>query len=80
MTSIRELAELGERIDEDGLAAHEQSLQHLSTLVAGVAPGAGAVLADGSAPAVARQRAVAVATAALLRNAAVDSTTARLAA
>jgi len=68
MTSTRVLAELGERIAEDGPAAHHLHLQHLSTLVADIAPGAAAALVDRGAPDVVRQRAVAVASAALLRR------------
>ena len=69
MTSARVLAELGERIAEDGPAAHHRLLQHLSMLVADTAPGSAAALADRSAPDVVRQRALAVAGAALLRPA-----------
>jgi HD domain len=65
MTSTRVLAE---RITEDGPAAHHRLLQHLPTLVADTAPGTAAALADRSAPDVVRERAVAVATAALLRR------------
>ena len=68
MTSTRVLAELGERIAEDGPAAHHLHLQHLSTLAADIAPGAAAALVDRGAPDVVRQRAVAVASAALLRR------------
>jgi hypothetical protein len=70
MTSTRELAELGERIAEDGPAAHHRLLQHLSTLVADTAPGSAAALVDRSAPDVVRQRALAVASAVLLRRSA----------
>ena len=69
MTSTRVLAELGERIAEDGPAAHHRLLQHLSMLVADTAPGSAAALADRTAPDVVRQRALAVASAALLRPA-----------
>jgi hypothetical protein len=69
MTSTRVLAELGERIAEDGPAAHHRLLQHLSLLVADTAPGSAAALADRTAPDVVRQRALAVASAALLRPA-----------
>ena len=68
MTSRRVLAELGERIAEDGPAAHHRRLQHLSTLVAGTAPGSAAAMADRSAPDVVRERALAVASAVLLRR------------
>jgi len=69
MTSTRVLAELGERIAEDGPAAHHRLLQHLSMLVADTAPGSAAALADRTAPDVVRQRALAIASAALLRPA-----------
>lgn len=68
MTSTRVLTELGERIAQDGPAAHHLLLQHLSTLVAGTAPGTAAALADRSAPDVVRERALAVASAVLLRQ------------
>ena len=69
MTRARVLAELGERIAEAGPAAHHRLLQHLSMLVADTAPGSAAALADRTAPDVVRQRAPAVASAALLRPA-----------
>ena len=69
MTRTRGLAELGERIAEDGPAAHHRLLQHVSMLVADTAPGSAAALADRTAPDVVRQRALAVASAALLRAA-----------
>ena len=69
MISTRVLAELGERIAEDGPAAHHRLLQHLSMLVADTAPGSAAALADRTAPDVVRQRALAVASAALLHPA-----------
>jgi hypothetical protein len=68
MTSTRVLAELGERIAEDGPAAHHRLLEHLSTLVADTAPGTAAALVDRSAPGVVRQRALAVASSVLLRR------------
>jgi hypothetical protein len=71
MTGTYELADLGERIAEDGPAAHHRLLQHLSALVADSAPGAAAALADRGAPDVVRQRALAVASSALLRRSAV---------
>ena len=80
MTSTRVLAELGERIAEDGPAAHRLHLQHLSTLVADIAPGTAAALMDLDAPDVVRQRALAVASAVLLRPAPVTRNTADLAA
>ena len=70
MTSTRALAELGERVADDGPAAHHLLLQHLSTLVADTAPGVAAALADRSAPDVVRQRALAVVSAVLLRRSA----------
>jgi hypothetical protein len=69
MTSTHVLAELGERIAEDGPAVHHRLLQHLSILVADTAPGSAAALADRTAPDVVRQRALAVASAVLLRTA-----------
>jgi hypothetical protein len=68
MTRTRLLAELGERIVVDGPAAHHLLLTHLSALVADVAPGTAAALADRSAPDVVRQRALAVASAVLMRS------------
>ncbi|MBM7806011.1 hypothetical protein JOD57_001848 [Geodermatophilus bullaregiensis] len=68
MTTTRVLAELGERIAEEGPAAHDRLLQHLSHLVADSAPGSAAALADRNAPDVVRQRALAVASAVLLRR------------
>ena len=70
MVSTRLLAELGERIAEDGPAAHHRLLQHLSMLVADTAPGSAAALADRTAPDVVRQRALAVVSAVLLRRSA----------
>ena len=67
MTPALLLAELGQRIVDDGPVAHHLLLQHLATLVADAAPGAAAALADLTAPDVVRQRAFAVASAALLR-------------
>ena len=68
MISTRVLAELGERVAEDGPAAHHRRLQYLSTLVADIAPGSAAALTDRSGPDVVRQRALAVASAVLLRR------------
>ena len=68
MTSTRVLAGFGECIAEDGPAAHHRLLQHLATLVADTAPGTAAALADRSAPDVVRERALAVASAVLLRR------------
>jgi len=70
MISTRVLVELGERITEDGPAAHHRFLQHLSMLVADTAPGSAAALADRTAPDVVRQRALAVVSAVLLRRSA----------
>ena len=67
MIDSRVLTEIGERIAEDGPAAHHGFLQHLATLVDDSAPGTAAALADRSAPDVVRQRALAVASAVLLR-------------
>jgi hypothetical protein len=67
MTPTLLLAELGQRIVDDGPAAHHLLLQHLATLVANVAPGAAAALANPCSPPAVRQRALAVASAALLR-------------
>ena len=80
MTSTRVLAELGERIAEDGPAAHHRLLEHLSTLVADTAPGTAAALADRSAPDVVRQRALAVASIVLLRRSVAAPAALRLAA
>ena len=68
MTSTRMLAGFGECIAEDGPAAHHRLLQHLATLVADTAPGTAAAPADRSAPDVVRERALAVASAVLLRR------------
>ena len=70
MISTHVLAELGERIAQDGPAAHHRLLQHLSILVADSAPGSAAALADRTAPDVVRERALAVASALLLRRSA----------
>jgi hypothetical protein len=69
MTSTRVLADLGERIAEDDPAAHHRLLQDLSMLVTDSAPGSATALADPTARDVVRQRALAVASAALLRPA-----------
>ena len=68
MTATLLLAELGQRIVDDGPAAHHLLLQHLGALVAAATPGAAAALADATAPDVVRQRAFAVVSAALLRQ------------
>ena len=67
MTPALLLAELGLGIVDDGPAAHHLLLQHLATLAGDVAPGAATALADPAAPDAVRQRAFAVASAALLR-------------
>jgi hypothetical protein len=67
MTLTRLLAELGERVADDGPRRYELLLQHLAVLVADTAPGAASALGDTSAPDIVRQRAVAVASAQLLR-------------
>lgn len=68
MTMSRQLTELGERVHDDGPSAHHPLLEHLATLVADIAPGTAAALADARAPAIVRQRALATASAALLRR------------
>lgn len=60
------LAELGERIAEDGTEPHEQELRDIAAAIAACAPGAAAVLRDPSAVPVLRQRAFAVASDVLL--------------
>jgi hypothetical protein len=67
MTPALLLAELGQRIVDDGPAAHHLLLQHLASLIADVAPGAASALAAPCSPDAVRQRAFAVASAALLR-------------
>ena len=67
MTPALLLAELGQRIVDDGPAAHHLLLQHLATLVADAAPGAATALADPGAPDALRQRAFALVSSALLR-------------
>ena len=68
MTITRLLAELGERTNDDGPRTHHLLLQHLAALIADTAPGTAAALADASAPDIVRQRALASASAALLRR------------
>ena len=68
MTDARTLAELGDLVAQDGPATHDPLLQRLSALVADAAPGTAAALADRNAPAVVRQRALAMASAVLLRK------------
>lgn len=55
------LADLGERIAEDGIAPHEREILDIAAAVAARAPGTAAVLRDASAAVVLRQRAFAVA-------------------
>lgn len=73
MTARTTLTALGERVAEDGPLAHDLALQHLSVLVVDIAPGAAAALADRRAPDVVRVRALAVASAVLLRGRSADS-------
>lgn len=61
------LAELGERVADDGLAAHYEQLMHVAHLALAVSPTAASVLADVREPGVARARALAVVSAALVR-------------
>jgi hypothetical protein len=61
------LADLGRRVAEDGPAAYDDELVRLARAAVGVAPAAATVLADSTAPAVVRQRALAVASAAICR-------------
>lgn len=72
MTSPRILADLGARVAEDGPASHHRQMLRLSALVVDVAPAAAAVIADPDASPVVRQRALATASAALLRHPAAD--------
>ena len=66
MFSPHELAELGERLADEGTARHERALQELAIAVADQAPGVAAALRDRSAAEVFRQRAFAVACSVLL--------------
>jgi hypothetical protein len=68
MTLTHLLADLGERINDDGAATHHLLLQDVAALVADIAPGTASALADASAPDIVRQRALAHASAALLRH------------
>jgi hypothetical protein len=61
------LAELGQRIVDDGPAAHHLLLEHLASLAADAVPGAATALSDPVAPDAVRQRAFAIVSAALLR-------------
>jgi len=76
MNTSRTIAELGNRVATDGPGAHHLLLAHLADLVADTAPGAASALHDPATPAVVRQRALAVASAALLRSTAVSTSTA----
>lgn len=66
MFSPHELAELGERLADEGTAGHERALQELARAVTDLAPGVAAALRDRSAAEVLRQRAFAVASLVLL--------------
>ena len=68
MYGRKELAQLGERVAEDGVRRHERTLQELALVVDTRSPGAAAVLSDRSAPSVLRERALAVAADVLLRS------------
>jgi hypothetical protein len=66
MHGRQELAELGERVAEEGARRHERTLHELARAVETRSPGAAAVLGDPTAPEVLRQRALAVASGVLL--------------
>ena len=66
MYSAHELAELGERLAEDGPARHERTLQEIASAIVDRAPGAAAALGDTSAADVFRQRALVAASLVLL--------------
>lgn len=66
MFSTNELAELGQRLADDGTARHERMLQEVARAVADRAPGVAAALRDRSATEVLRQRAFLVASLFLL--------------
>ena len=70
MTMTRLLTELGERVHDDGPSAHHLLLQDLAERIADIAPGTAEALADASAPSIVRQRALATASAVLLRRSA----------
>jgi hypothetical protein len=75
MNTAHSLADLGDRVATDGPAAHHLLLAHLAALVADTAPGAASALQDPAAPAFVRQRALAVASADLLRRTAIPTST-----
>lgn len=66
MFSPHELAELGERLSDEGTRRHERALQEIARAVADRAPGVAAALRDRSAAEVFRQRAYGVACLVLL--------------
>ena len=66
MYSPNELAELCERLADEGTVRHERALQEIACAVADQAPGVAAALRDRSAAEVFRQRAFAVACLVLL--------------
>jgi hypothetical protein len=67
MCAGQKLAELGERIAEEGVHRHQRELQDLARAVGRRSPGAALVLSDPTAPAVLRERAFAVASDVVLR-------------
>jgi hypothetical protein len=74
------LAVLGAQVAADGIAAHVGDVLVVAEAAVQVAPGAAAVLADVGQPEVTRQRALAVASSAVLRSrAAAESLSAALA-
>ena len=62
------LAILGAQVAADGIAAHAREVLVVAEAAVQVAPGATAVLADVGQPEVTRQRALAVASSAVLKN------------
>ncbi len=67
MYARQELVELGERVAEEGVHRHERELQQLALAVARRSPGAAFALSDPTAPAVLRERALAVAADVVMR-------------